>query len=82
MWIGLWSDLSFFFFFLYETLVSRIQVLGKSYKKKSTGKLFFVHNKGVLASSHNKYVAIKKLDNMVREVEREFKTKMIVIGQN
>ena len=73
MWIELWSDLSFFFFFLYDTLVSRIQVLGKSYK---------VHNKGVLASSHNKYVAVKKLDNMVREVEREFKTKMIVIGQS
>ena len=43
-------------------------------------KLFFVHNKGVLASSHNKYVAVNKLDNMVRDVEREFKTKVIVIG--
>ena len=41
----------------------------------------FFHNKGVLASSHNKYVAIKKLDNMVREVEREFKTEVIVIAQ-
>ena len=41
----------------------------------------YFHNKGVLASSHNKYVAIKKLDNMVREVEREFKTEVIVIAQ-
>ena len=43
--------------------------------------LFFSHNKGVLASSHKKYVAVKKLDNMVREVEREFKIEVIVIGQ-
>ena len=41
---------------------------------------FFFHNKGVLASSHNKYVVVNKLDNMVRDVEREFKTKVILIG--
>ncbi|KAL0000217.1 hypothetical protein SO802_019819 [Lithocarpus litseifolius] len=37
--------------------------------------------KGVLASSHNKYVAVRKLDKMVREDEREFKTDVTVIGQ-
>ena len=35
-----------------------------------------------LALSHNKYVVAKKLDNMVKEVKREFKTIVIVIGQN
>ena len=49
--------------------------------KKILGNFFF-HNKWVLASSHNKYVAVKKLDNMVREVEREFKINVIAIGQN
>ena len=76
-------SLSFFFFFLYSTLLSRIQVLGKSYKKKVLNNFFFsfLNNKGVLASSHNKYVVVKKPDNMVREVEMEFKNEVIVIGQ-
>ena len=79
--MDLWSDLSLsFFFFWYDTSLSRIQILGKSYKKKILGNFFF-HNKWVLALSHNKYVAVKKLDNMVRYFEREFKTKLIVIGQ-
>ena len=65
-----------FFFFLYGALLSRIQVLDSFFYL-----FLFFHSKGVLASSYNKYVAVKKLDNMVREVEREFKTEVIVIGQ-
>ena len=68
---SLWSDLSISFFFLFIWYFTfKYWII-----------FFFFHNKGVLASSHNKYVAVKKLDNMVREVEREFKTKVIVIGQ-
>ncbi|KAL4601324.1 hypothetical protein ACB092_11G264400 [Castanea dentata] len=37
--------------------------------------------KGVLVSSHSKYVAVKKLDKMINEGEREFKTEVTVIGQ-
>nr|XP_023883923.1 G-type lectin S-receptor-like serine/threonine-protein kinase LECRK1 [Quercus suber] len=37
--------------------------------------------KGVLLSSHSKYVAVKKLDKMIKEGEREFKTEVTVIGQ-
>ncbi|KAK4591672.1 hypothetical protein RGQ29_016203 [Quercus rubra] len=37
--------------------------------------------KGVLVSSHSKYVAVKKLDKMIKEGEREFKTEVTVIGQ-
>ena len=66
----MWSDLSISFFFSFY-MVLYFQVLDN---------FFFFHNKGVLASSHNKYVAVNKLDNMVRDVEREFKTKVIVIG--
>ena len=64
--------LLFFLFIWYFT--SRIQVLDYFF-------FFFFHNKGVLASSHNKYVAIMKLVNMLREVEREFKIEVILIGQ-
>nr|POE80573.1 g-type lectin s-receptor-like serine/threonine-protein kinase lecrk1 [Quercus suber] len=37
--------------------------------------------KGVTASSYSKYVAVKKLDKMIKEGEREFKTEVTVIGQ-
>jgi tRNA A-37 threonylcarbamoyl transferase component Bud32 len=37
--------------------------------------------KGVLVSGYSKHVAVKKLDKLVREGEREFKTEMTVIGQ-
>ncbi|XP_030940642.1 G-type lectin S-receptor-like serine/threonine-protein kinase LECRK1 [Quercus lobata] len=37
--------------------------------------------KGVLVSCHSKYVAVKKLDKMIKEGEREFKTEVTVIGQ-
>ncbi|KAM4082230.1 hypothetical protein ACJW30_11G155700 [Castanea mollissima] len=37
--------------------------------------------KGVLVSSHSKYIAVKKLDKMIKEGEREFKTEVTVIGQ-
>uniref|UniRef100_A0A2N9I293 Receptor-like serine/threonine-protein kinase n=1 Tax=Fagus sylvatica TaxID=28930 RepID=A0A2N9I293_FAGSY len=42
---------------------------------------FGIVYKGVLVSSYTKYVAVKKLDKMVREGEREFKTEVTVIGQ-
>uniref|UniRef100_A0A2N9EQ58 non-specific serine/threonine protein kinase n=1 Tax=Fagus sylvatica TaxID=28930 RepID=A0A2N9EQ58_FAGSY len=42
---------------------------------------FGIAYKGVLVSSYTKYVAVKKLDKMVREGEREFKTEVTVIGQ-
>ena len=64
--------------FKYKVNPIKKKVLGKNKKIKNKKK---IHNKGVLASSHNKYVAVKKLDNMVRYFEREFKTKLIVIGQ-
>jgi hypothetical protein len=44
------------------------------------GSFGIVYN-GVLVSSYTKYVAVKKLDKMVREGEREFKTEVTVIGQ-
>ncbi|KAK4591673.1 hypothetical protein RGQ29_016204 [Quercus rubra] len=37
--------------------------------------------KGVMVSSYSKYVAVKKLDKMIKEGEREFKTEVTVIGQ-
>ncbi|KAF3960787.1 hypothetical protein CMV_014521 [Castanea mollissima] len=37
--------------------------------------------KGELASSHNKYVAVRKLDKKVREDGREFKIDVTMIGQ-
>ena len=38
--------------------------------KKNWERVLLAHYKGVLASSHNKYVAVKKLDKMVKEDER------------
>ena len=49
--------------------------------KKNWERVLLAHYKGVLASSHNKYVAVRKLDKMVKEDEREFKTDVTVIGQ-
>ena len=37
--------------------------------------------KGVIVSSYSHYVVVKKLDKMITEGEREFKTEVIVIGQ-
>ena len=37
--------------------------------------------KGLLVSSHSKYVVVKKLDKMIKEGEREFKAEVTVIGQ-
>ncbi|XP_050284396.1 G-type lectin S-receptor-like serine/threonine-protein kinase LECRK1 [Quercus robur] len=37
--------------------------------------------KGVIVSSYSHYVAVKKLDKMITEGEREFKTEVTVIGQ-
>ncbi|XP_030967054.1 G-type lectin S-receptor-like serine/threonine-protein kinase LECRK3 [Quercus lobata] len=37
--------------------------------------------KGVIVSSYSNYVAVKKLDKMIKEGEREFKTEVTVIGQ-
>ena len=38
--------------------------------KKNWERVLLALYKGVLASNHNKYVAVKKLDKMVREDER------------
>ena len=38
--------------------------------KKNWERVLLALYKGVLTSSHNKYVAVKKLDKMVREDER------------
>uniref|UniRef100_A0A7N2LBQ4 Uncharacterized protein n=1 Tax=Quercus lobata TaxID=97700 RepID=A0A7N2LBQ4_QUELO len=54
--------------FTYEDLEEATGGFKKELGKRSFGTVY----KGVLASSHNKYVAVKKLDNMVKEgkVER------------
>ena len=80
--MDLWSDLSLSFFFFFGMILyfQEFKYLVNTIKKKYWV-IFFFHNKWVLALSHNKYVAVKKLDNMVRDFEREFKTKLIVIGQ-
>ena len=48
--------------------------------KKNWERVLLALYKGVLASNHNKYVAVRKLDKMVREDEREFKIDVTVIG--
>ncbi|KAL0010373.1 hypothetical protein SO802_005481 [Lithocarpus litseifolius] len=37
--------------------------------------------KGVIVSTYSSYVAVKKLENMIKEGEREFKIEVTVIGQ-
>nr|POF07278.1 g-type lectin s-receptor-like serine/threonine-protein kinase rlk1 [Quercus suber] len=49
------------------------QILGKG--------AFGTVYKGVLASDSKRFVAVKKLDKMVEEGEKEFKTEVSVIGQ-
>lgn len=51
--------------------------------KEELGKGSFgtVYKGAVLVSGYTKHVAVKKLDKLVREGEREFKTEMTVIGQ-
>ena len=49
------------------------QILGKG--------AFGTVYKGLLASDSKRFVAIKKLDKMVEEGEKEFKTEVSVIGQ-
>nr|POE79310.1 g-type lectin s-receptor-like serine/threonine-protein kinase rlk1 [Quercus suber] len=63
--------------FTYEDLEEATSGFKEELGKGSFGTVY----KGVLASSHNKYVVVRKLDKMVREDEREFKTDVTVIGQ-
>ena len=63
--------------FTYEDLEEATGGFKEELGKGSFGTVY----KGVLASSHNKYVAVRKLDKMVKEDEREFKTDVTVIGQ-
>ena len=61
--------------FTYEDLEEATGGFKEELGKGSFGTVY----KGVLTSSHNKYVAVKKLDKMMREDERKFKTKVTVI---
>ena len=63
--------------FTYEDLEEATSGFKEELGKGSFGTVY----KGVLASSHNKYVAVRKRDKMVKEDEREFKTDVTVIGQ-
>ena len=63
--------------FTYEDLEEVTGGFKEELGKGSFGTVY----KGVLASSHNKYVAVRKLDKMMREDEREFKTDVTMIGQ-
>ncbi|KAL7204274.1 hypothetical protein ACSBR2_017360 [Camellia fascicularis] len=51
------------------------------FKQKLGHGAFGTVYKGVLPSDHRRFVAVKKLDKVVQEGEKEFKTEVSVIGQ-